>query len=250
VAFQTPKILLTGAHLKNIIRADEEAEPSGFKHKSGGHMQDKPRLISIFISRSLGLFLILLAAVFICCRKTPEPADLVLLNGTVFTADLTSSMASGLAVKGNRIAAVCSTDREARRYIGQATRVIDLEGKFVSPGIIDAHVHFNRAGSLINDANLMTVSDEGSLRKEIGRVVGILGEGEWITEGLWGAYEQWDLGDAGGRPREEREPWRPSKAISGAALKPENWPISRSLTGTSWPFPRRKSSRLKSCPRS
>jgi hypothetical protein len=213
-------------------------------------MPSKPRLISILISRSLGLFLILLAAVFICCRKTPESADIVLLNGTIFTADRNSSLASSLAIRGNRIAAVCSTGREARRYIGPATRVIDLRGKFVSPGIIDAHVHFNRAGSLINDANLMTVSDEGSLRKEIGRVVGILGEGEWITEGLWGAYEQWDLGDAGEKPREEREPWRPSKEMPGAALKPENWPISRSLTGTSWPFPRQKSSRPKSCPRS
>jgi predicted amidohydrolase YtcJ len=176
-------------------------------------MKSRAHLISTFISRSSWLFLIIIAAAFIGCRKTPEPADLVLLNGTIFTADSTSSMASSLAVRGNRIIAVRGTDREARRYVGNATRVIDLEGKFVSPGIIDAHVHFNRAGSLINDANLMMVSDADSLRQEIGRVVGLLEEGEWITEGLWGAYEQWELGDAGERPREGREPWRPSKAM-------------------------------------
>ena len=65
------------------------------------------------------------------------------------------------------------------------------------PGIIDAHVHFDRAGALINDANLMTVSDEAGLRREIGRVAGLLADGEWITEGLWGAYEQWDSGRCG-----------------------------------------------------
>jgi predicted amidohydrolase YtcJ len=184
-------------------------------------MRGKPRLISILISRSTGVFLTVLAALVICCRKTPEPADFVLLNGTVFIADRDSSMASALAVRGNRIAAVCGADREVRKYIGQATRVIDLGGKFVTPGIIDAHVHFNRAGSLINDANLMTVSDEDGLRQEIARVVGILGEGEWITEGLWGAYEQWNLGDAGETTRTGGEPWRPSRAMIDD-LTPDN----------------------------
>jgi predicted amidohydrolase YtcJ len=83
----------------------------------------------------------------------------------------------------------------------------------VTPGIIDGHVHFNRAGELILDANLMTVSDEDGLRKEIGRVVGILDDGEWITKGLWGAYEQWALGDAGVEGSEKTEPWRPTRSM-------------------------------------
>jgi predicted amidohydrolase YtcJ len=99
--------------------------------------------------------------------------------------------------------------------------VVDLKGQFALPGIIDAHVHFNRAGSLINDANLMTVADEEGLRKEIARVVGLLGDGEWITEGLWGAYEQWDLGDAGSSGKERKIPWRPARAMIDG-LTPDN----------------------------
>jgi predicted amidohydrolase YtcJ len=147
------------------------------------------------------------------CRRGVPPADLVLLNGTVHTVNPASPRAGFLAVRGKTIVAVGEKDREAGKHIGPATRVIDLKGKFVLPGIIDAHVHFERAGALINDANLMTVSDEAGLRREVSRVAERLGEGEWITEGLWGAYEKWDLGDAGGSERREKAAWRPNRAM-------------------------------------
>jgi predicted amidohydrolase YtcJ len=147
------------------------------------------------------------------CRRSVEPADLVLLNGDIYTVDPAAPRAGYLAVRGDTLVAVGEKGSEAARYIGPATRVIDLAGKFVLPGIIDAHVHFNRAGALINDANLMTVSDEDGLRREISRVVDLLDDGEWITEGLWGAYEQWDLGDAGRGERREKTAWRPDRAM-------------------------------------
>lgn len=147
------------------------------------------------------------------CKKKPAPADLVLMNGTVYTADPDNPSARALVITGNTITAVCRNDKEARKYIGPKTRFIDLAGQFVTPGIIDAHVHFHRAGAFINDANLLTVSDEESLRAEIKRVVDILDDEEWITEGLWGAYEQWDLGDAGEKASEKKASWRPNRAM-------------------------------------
>ena len=147
------------------------------------------------------------------CRGSIPPADLVLRGGTIHTVNPARPRASYLAVKGNTIVAVGDSDKEAGKYIGPDTRVIDLRGKFAVPGIIDAHVHFDRAGALINDANLMTVSDEAGLRREVGRVAAQLEPGEWITEGLWGAYEQWDLGDAGGGERRGKVAWRPSKGM-------------------------------------
>lgn len=156
-----------------------------------------------------------------CAQKTYPPADLILLNGKVYTVDPDNPWASALVITGNKIIAVCKKDSQARRYVGERTRVIDLDGKFVTPGIIDGHVHFNRAGALINDANLMTVSDEAGLREEIQGVVAILDDGEWITEGLWGAYEQWALGDTGEKTTEKKEPWRPSRYMIDD-LTPDN----------------------------
>ena len=155
------------------------------------------------------------------CTPKPEPADLVLLNGDIWTVDEANPTAKALVVAGNKITAVCQSDTEAKKHIGDETKVIDLEGQFVTPGIIDGHVHFNAAGGLILDANLMMVSDEEGLRKEIGRVAGILDDGEWISRGLWGAYEQWALGDAGEKGSEKAEPWRPNRSMIDD-LTPDN----------------------------
>ena len=147
------------------------------------------------------------------CAKKPAPADLVLLNGDVYTVDPAQPTARAIVVSGNRITAVCASDRRARRYIGPKTRVFDFLGKFVLPGLIDARVHFEAVGALLTGANLLTVSDEAGLRKEIQRVVDQLDDGEWITEGLWGASAPGAAGDAGGEAKEKKTPWRPNRRM-------------------------------------
>jgi len=169
-------------------------------------------------SRPNPLFLIFMCSIIImsfssCSQQKPDPADLVLLNGDIWTVDSNNPSAAALAISGNTITAVCQSDKEAKKYVGDETKVIDLNGQLVTPGIIDGHVHFNRAGALINDANLMMVSNKDGLRKEIGRVVDILDDGEWITEGLWGAYEQWAVGDAGDEKSKKSEQWRPHRQM-------------------------------------
>ncbi len=156
-----------------------------------------------------------------CSKIEVIPADIVMLNGEIFTANPNNPTAKALVITGNKLTAVLSDNGKAKKYIGEETKVIDLGGKFVTPGIIDAHVHFNSAGSLIIDANLMTVSDKEGLRKEIGRVAGLLDEGEWITRGLWGAYEQWALGDTGEETSKKKEPWRPHRSMIDD-LTPDN----------------------------
>lgn len=150
-------------------------------------------------------------------RTSPQqaypPADLVLFNGVIHTVDPSNPEACALVITGNKITAVCKQNSKVGKYIGDKTRSIDLAGKFVTPGIIDGHVHFNNAGALIIDANLMTVSGEEGLRKEIKRVVGILDDSEWITRGLWGAYEKWALADAGEKKSEKEALWRPNRAM-------------------------------------
>ena len=68
------------------------------------------------------------------------PADLVLLDGRIFTVDRRFSSASAVAVRGGRFVAVGS-NAEIRRHIGAGTRVIQGRGRTIVPGIIDTHVH-------------------------------------------------------------------------------------------------------------
>src|SRR5688572_26447467 len=72
-----------------------------------------------------------------------EPADLILVNGKVVTVDDRFSIAQALAIKGTRIVGVGGND-EIRGRAGAGTRVIDLQGRTVIPGLIDNHAHFIR----------------------------------------------------------------------------------------------------------
>lgn len=90
--------------------------------------------------RPLALTITLLLAAACQTASALEPASLVLFGGKIFTADPTHPWAEAIAIRGKRIAAV-GTDREVRRLAGPDTRVIDLRGRVVVPGINDAHVH-------------------------------------------------------------------------------------------------------------
>src|SRR5215831_10842992 len=69
-----------------------------------------------------------------------QTADLVVLNGKVFTADASSSLVEGFAIKDGRFIAAGSS-AGMRAHVGPATKVVDLGGRFVSPGLADGHLH-------------------------------------------------------------------------------------------------------------
>ena len=78
--------------------------------------------------------------------KPPPPpaADLVLRGGQIFTAGASDATAAAIAVRGGRIAAVGS-DAEIAPHVGASTRVIELAGKFVMPGMTETHAHLSFA---------------------------------------------------------------------------------------------------------
>ena len=67
-------------------------------------------------------------------------ADVVLRNGKIYTADPARSFQQSIAFTGNSIVAV-GDDDEVTPLIGPATKVVDLGGKLVLPGLIDTHTH-------------------------------------------------------------------------------------------------------------
>jgi hypothetical protein len=69
-----------------------------------------------------------------------EPADLVLHHGRIHTEDSSRRVVEAIAVSGNRIVAA-GADQAVDALIGPKTEIVDLAGKTVLPGIIDAHTH-------------------------------------------------------------------------------------------------------------
>src|SRR5580692_12702682 len=90
--------------------------------------------------------------------SSPAPADIVFVNGKVFTADDSDHVVQGFAVVGDRFVAA-GTDGDVRRYVGPQTKVIDLKGRFVSPGITDDHFHNEGGGPGIDLSHVRTLGE-------------------------------------------------------------------------------------------
>jgi hypothetical protein len=89
---------------------------------------------------------------------SPAPADTVFVNGKVFTADKADHVVQGFAVAGDRFVAA-GTDGDVRRYVGPQTKVIDLKGRFVSPGITDDHFHNEGGGPGVDLSHVRSLGE-------------------------------------------------------------------------------------------
>jgi predicted amidohydrolase YtcJ len=116
-------------------------------------------------------------------------ADLVLLNGKIWTVNRIQPEAEALACLGNRIIGVGSS-QEIRKWIGPKTRVIDLQGKRAVPGFNDAHVHLFSGGAGISSVQLRDARTPEEFRNRIRDYAAELPKGRWILNGNWD-HENW-----------------------------------------------------------
>ena len=114
----------------------------------------------------------------------PEPVDLVVRGGAIHTADARNPVAEALAVRDGRFVFVGDA-REAERWIGEATDVIELNGRAVIPGLIDGHVHLESGLSLIRGVDLTGIADRDEWMRRIAARAAELGPGAWIVGGRW-----------------------------------------------------------------
>jgi predicted amidohydrolase YtcJ len=113
-----------------------------------------------------------------------EPADLVLKNGNIYTANDKSPRAQAIAVKGDRIVFV-GTNVAAQRYVGSGTRVVDLQGKSVFPGFVDAHQHLSGVGFREMTLNLEGTTSLADFLAKVKARVDQAKPGAWVTGRGW-----------------------------------------------------------------
>jgi len=116
-------------------------------------------------------------------NTSDKKADTVYLNGNIYTVDDQNKTATAMAIQGDRFILVGS-DQAAKDCVGDHTTVVDLKGKTVLPGLIDAHVHYSGVGISKMKLNafwkpkehiLDTVSDAARAAEK----------GEWIEGRGW-----------------------------------------------------------------
>jgi len=118
-------------------------------------------------------------------------ADLVFINGKIWTVDKSNPQAEALAVFGDRILDV-GANGEIKKHIKKDTEVIDLAGRLVLPGFIDNHTHMETGGIQLQGAELR----EAKSTEEFALLVRRRAEknpGKWITQGSWD-HENWEGG--------------------------------------------------------
>lgn len=127
-----------------------------------------------------------------CTMKSPDagsgPVTLAVVNARVWTGDARRPWADGIAVRGERIAAVGSS-AEIRKLARDA-EVIDAQGQMVVPGFIDSHVHFVDGGFRLSSVQLRDAKTPEDFVARIEAFAATVPKGTWITGGDWD-HELW-----------------------------------------------------------
>ena len=117
-------------------------------------------------------------------QATQQPADLVVTNARVYTADNARPLVEAFAIRGGRVVFVGS-NTEAQFLKGASTRVYDAGGKTIIPGMVDAHAHF---GGLATTLRTVDLTGTRSYDEVIARVVErakTLPKGSWVQGRGW-----------------------------------------------------------------
>jgi hypothetical protein len=130
-----------------------------------------------------------LAAFCLVLDSAPAEAQtLVLHGGRIWTGEDEPREADAIVLDGDRILFVGGSD-EALRRAGTARR-IELRGRRVVPGFIDAHVHFLAGGDELLAPDLRSARSEEEFARRLGEAAARVPKGTWLTSGAWD-HENW-----------------------------------------------------------
>ncbi|HET9276509.1 MAG TPA: hypothetical protein VFN96_10595, partial [Gemmatimonadales bacterium] len=117
------------------------------------HRHSFPSRVATRIRAGVAVLVLAPAGVSAAAAQAAEPADLAFRNGRVYTGNDRQREAQAIAIKGDRIVYVGSNGG-LRRFLGPGTRVVDLHGSTVVPGLADAHLHLSGVGTREMTLNL------------------------------------------------------------------------------------------------
>jgi predicted amidohydrolase YtcJ len=129
------------------------------------------------------LFTGVILCLFLSCQG-PEPADLILLNGKVWTAEGGDTFVEAVAIRGNRIISTGTSD-DLSSLRGTATHAIDLQGKLVVPGFNDAHIHFLGGSTGLLEVDLFDAVTGEEIVKRVVEFANAHPEKTWIKGRGW-----------------------------------------------------------------
>lgn len=139
---------------------------------------------------------LVLAAATSCGKSKPAPADLILLNGIVHTlaagSEKSATPPTAVVVAGDRVVFL-GNDEQARAWAGERTRVIDVAGKAVFPGLVDAHGHLDNLGRWLEEVQLVGTTSRTDVLRLVMEKQATVGAGSWIHGRGWDQNDWTDV---------------------------------------------------------
>ncbi len=118
-----------------------------------------------------------------------QKADLILINGVIYSANAKDEVAEALAIKDGLIVEI-GNSVQILKLKGQHTRVLDLNGQFVMPGLIEGHGHFLKLGKNLINLDLLGTNSWKQIVQMVEEKITKSAEGEWIDGRGW-HQEKW-----------------------------------------------------------
>ncbi|MBS1487118.1 MAG: amidohydrolase [Bacteroidetes bacterium] len=130
------------------------------------------------------------ALMLFSCASKHEVADLIIKGGKIYTADDAHPMVEAVAVRGDKIL-FAGTEQETEKYKNEQTKVIDLQGKTMTPGFTEGHGHFFGLGLSELNLNLADTKSYEELVSKVKEAVAKAKPGEWIVGRGW-HQDRWE----------------------------------------------------------
>jgi predicted amidohydrolase YtcJ len=130
-------------------------------------------------------------ACLLCCYSTTvsaQTADLVFQHGTVFTG---TPGVTAVAVRGDRIV-YSGDDAGCRALVGPDTRVIDIRGGLLLPGLVDAHAHLASVGALLGEVSLLGTDSAAAAAARVRAAQANMAPGVWVHGRGWDQND-WEM---------------------------------------------------------
>lgn len=105
------------------------------------------------------------------------------INASVWTGAGPNTRTDAIGIRGDRIAAIGT--EAVRAHLGPRSRIVDLQGAFVTPGFIDPHVHFVKASFMLSQASLRDAASPQDFVERVAAAAAALPRGQWLQGGNW-----------------------------------------------------------------
>jgi predicted amidohydrolase YtcJ len=135
------------------------------------------------------LVFLLAIGLFSCNNK--KPADLLITGGKIYTVNEAQPVVEAVVVNADTIV-FAGSEKDAREWVGENTKVIDLKGNAMIPGFIEGHGHFMGVGYNELDLDLMSIKSYDELVEKVREAVAKAKPGQWILGRGW-HQDKWEV---------------------------------------------------------